>query len=99
MLLVVTRTGAEPTFGGGGELARDIDADVIEALSEMISLVGVPGRSSLELDAMLAWREDTMVCGNIEVVEDGVALLAGGNSDFGVGTSLNVFGAFLARGD
>jgi hypothetical protein len=54
MLLVVARTGAEPTLVGGGELARDIDADVMEALSEMISLVGVPGRSNFEFDVMLA---------------------------------------------
>lgn len=36
--------GAEPTLPpGGGELAREIEADVIDALSEMNSLTGVPG--------------------------------------------------------
>jgi hypothetical protein len=53
MLFVVVLTGAEPTLAGGGELALDMEADVMEALSEMISLVGVPGRSSLEVDARL----------------------------------------------
>ena len=53
ILFVVVRTGAEPTFDGGGELARDKEADVIEALSETISLVGVPGRSSRVIDAKL----------------------------------------------
>jgi hypothetical protein len=51
---VVARTGAEPTFVRGGELARDIEAEVMEALSDTASLVGLPGRSSLETDAMLA---------------------------------------------
>jgi hypothetical protein len=54
MLLVVVRKGAEPTFVGGGELARDIEAEVIEALSDTASLVGLLGRSSLETDARLA---------------------------------------------
>jgi hypothetical protein len=54
MLLVFTLTGAEPTFDGGGEFALDIDAEVIDALSEIISLVGVPDRSIFEADAKLA---------------------------------------------
>jgi len=55
---VVILTGAEPTFdSGGGELARDIEADVTEALSEIISLVGVPERSNLAEVAMLLCRE------------------------------------------
>ena len=41
--LVVCRTGALPTLVGGGELARDIEVDVKEALSEILSLIGVPG--------------------------------------------------------
>ena len=61
--------------------------------------MGVPGRSSLEFDAMLACREGAKFCGNMEVVDDGVALPAGGTSVLGVGTSLNVFGAFLVSGD
>jgi hypothetical protein len=54
MLLVVVRMGAEPIFMGGGELARDIEAEVIDALSDTTSLVGLLGRSSLEIDARLA---------------------------------------------
>jgi hypothetical protein len=54
MLFVVVRTGAEPIFVGGGELARDIEAEVMEALSDTASLVGLLGRSSLETDARLA---------------------------------------------
>ncbi len=50
---MVARTGAEPTFVRGGELARDIEAEVMEALSDTASLVGLPGRSSLETDARL----------------------------------------------
>jgi hypothetical protein len=65
----------------------------------MISLVGVPGRSSLEFDAMLACREGAKFWGNMDVVDDGVALPVGGISVLGVGTSLKVFGAFLASGD
>lgn len=54
MLLVVVRTGAEPIkFEGGGELALDIEAEVIDALSDIISLVGVPGRSILVIEAKL----------------------------------------------
>lgn len=53
MLLVVWRTGAEPILKGGGELALDIEADVIDALSDSISLVGVLGRSSLVTEARL----------------------------------------------
>ena len=41
--LLVCRTGAVPTLEGGGELARDIEVDVKEALSEILSLIGVPG--------------------------------------------------------
>lgn len=51
------RTGAEPTLEGGGEFALEIEADVIEALSEIISLVGVPERSSLLIDAIFACFE------------------------------------------
>lgn len=54
---MVVLTGAEPTFDGGGELALDIEADVIEALSEIASLVGVAERSSFEIEARLGWRE------------------------------------------
>ena len=49
--------GAEPILEGGGEFARDMEVDVIEALSEMISLVGVADRSFLTADARPGWRE------------------------------------------
>lgn len=94
MLFVVDLTGAEPTLEGGGELALDIEADVIEALSEITSLAGVPGRSSLEADAKLGWREGGNVGGIIEVAEDGVALPQVGVSVLGVGITLSVFGVF-----
>ena len=38
---------------GGGEFALDMEVDVIDALSDIISLVGVPGRSYLDIDARL----------------------------------------------
>lgn len=41
---MVCLPGADPTLLGGGELALDIDVDVIETLSETISLTGVPRR-------------------------------------------------------
>src|SRR5947207_2434295 len=45
-LLVVLRTAADPTREGGGELVRDaeMDAETTDALSEITSLAGVPGR-------------------------------------------------------
>jgi len=55
---VVNLTGAEPTFEGGGEFALEIDTDVVEALSEMISLTGLPDLSSFAIDAILGWRDD-----------------------------------------
>jgi xanthine/CO dehydrogenase XdhC/CoxF family maturation factor len=99
MLLVVVRKGAEPTFVGGGELARDIEAEVIEALSDTASLIGLLGRSSLETDARLAWREGGKVGGNIEVTEVGVALPALGVSVFGVDVTRRLLVTFRARGD
>jgi hypothetical protein len=51
--LVFLRTGAVPTLPpiGGGELALEIEVDVTDAVSENISLIGVPGRFT---DAILA---------------------------------------------
>lgn len=96
---MVVRTGAEPTFAGGGELARDIEAEVIEALSDTASLVGLLGRSNLETDARLAWRDGGNVGGNIEVTEVGVALPGLGVSVFGVDVTRRLFVMFRARGD
>jgi len=51
--LVFLRTGAVPTFPpiGGGELALEKVVDVTDAVSDIISLIGVPGRF---IDAILA---------------------------------------------
>lgn len=94
---MVILTGAEPTLDGGGELALESEADVTEALSEMASLVGVPGRSCLDIEARLGWREGK-TGGNVEVTDDGVALPAVGVSAF-EGTSRKVFGVFRTKGD
>jgi len=51
--LVVDRTGAEPTLVAGGELGLESEFEVIEALSEIISLTGVLGRSLRDSDTML----------------------------------------------
>jgi xanthine/CO dehydrogenase XdhC/CoxF family maturation factor len=99
MLFVVDRTGADPTLVGGGELALDIDVDVIETLSDIASLVGVPGRSSRETEARLGWREGGKCGGNIDVTEDGVLLPVAGISVLGVEVSRKVFGAVLSSGD
>jgi len=80
-------------------LALDIEVDVMEASSENISLVGVPGLSSLEIEARLGCREAGKLGGNIEVTDDGVPLPAVGTSVFGVGRTLIVFGVFFASGD
>jgi len=49
----VARTGADPILEGGGELARERDAEVIDALSDMVSLTGVADLSSRDIDARL----------------------------------------------
>jgi hypothetical protein len=78
---------------GGGELALDIDVDVTEALSEIISLMGVPG---ILTDAMLACRDLSLSTegkwGTDEA--EGVGR-DGGTSLFGVGTTRNVLGAMV----
>jgi hypothetical protein len=99
MLLVVALTGAEPTLDGGGEFALDIEVDVIEALSDIISLVGVPGRSCLDIDARLGCRDGGNCGGKADVTELGVALPAAGVSGFMEEAIRNVFGAFVDIGD
>jgi hypothetical protein len=89
MLLVVVLRGAEPIFDGGGELALDIGADVVEALS-VISLAGVPGRSCLDIDARLGWREGGNGGACIDVADDGV-VTASGASALGVDATRNIF--------
>jgi hypothetical protein len=95
--LVVDLTGAEPTLFGGGELGLDNEADVIEALSEIISLTGVLGRSSLVIEAILGWRESTLTALPPNTCI-GIVTSTGGDSVFGVGTSRRVFGAGLLGG-
>lgn len=97
ILFVFSLTGAEPIFGGGGELALDSEAEVRDALSDIASLVGVPGPSSLVIDARLGWREVEMLGKKIEVVEDGVTrgvVIASGLAGAAI---LNVLG--LLRGN
>jgi len=62
---------------GGGEFAREMETDVVEALSDMISLVGLPERSSFAIDAILGWRDDWEFKGYVETADDGVMLLVG----------------------
>ena len=103
MLFVTVLTGAEPIRLGGGELARDIEFEVTEALSEITSLVGVPGRSSLVIDVRLGWRDGFVTGGNIVVTEEGVApgVTTGvaGDSVFGVGAILRVLGVLCTTVD
>jgi hypothetical protein len=99
MLLVVALTGAEPTLDGGGEFALDMEVDVIEALSDIISLVGVPGRSCLDIEARLGCRDGGNCGGKADVTELGVALPAAGVSGFMEEAIRNVLGAFVDIGD
>lgn len=102
---MVARTGADPTLEGGGEFARETDVVVIDALSETISLPGVPDLSSLETDARLGWRDGRGSPGGyIEVADEGADnpvthSVFDGSSAFGVGNTLNVLGAFRTAGD
>lgn len=87
--MVVVLRGAEPIFDGGGELALDIGADVVEALS-VISLAGVPGRSCLDIDARLGWRDGGNGGACIDVADDGV-VTGSGASALGVDATRNIF--------
>lgn len=53
-LLDICLTGAEPILVGGGVFAREIEVDVNDALSDILSLTGVPGSCT---DAKLPLRE------------------------------------------
>jgi hypothetical protein len=82
---------------GGGELARDTEADVItEASSEINSLAGVPGWL---IDAILACLDRSLstvgTCGN----DADAANKAGGVSVLGVATTRNVLGAVRLTGE
>lgn len=90
-LLVVDRTGAEPTLLGGGELVRDAEmvAEIMEALSEINSLTGVSGR----IAALAVVRTEGPAKG--APLPEGV----GGASTLGVCTTRRVLGAARAKGD
>lgn len=85
--------GAEPILDGGGEFALDIEAELIEAVSEMASLTGVLVRSR-RADAMLGCRDVGRLGMTAEVAEEGV-----GASDLGVGTTRIAFGPVRIAGD
>jgi hypothetical protein len=93
--------GADPTLltpGGGGELARDCEVEVIDTLSDMetCSLDGVPGRF---IDATLGLRDGSLPTNAVDGVEtDGTT---GGASALGVAvcTTRNVLGAVLKAGE
>jgi hypothetical protein len=90
--LVFFLTGAVPTLPtiGGGELALEMEVEVIEAVSEINSLAGVPGKLTeailacldLSLSTVGIWGRD-----GADAAERG-----GGVSVFGVATTRNVLG-------
>jgi hypothetical protein len=90
--LVFFLTGAVPTIPpiGGGEFALEIEVEVIEAVSEINSLTGVPGGF---IEATLACLDLSLstvgICGRgADVADNG-----GGISALGVETTRNVLGA------
>ncbi len=86
-LFVTCLTGAEPTLVGGGELARDIEVDATEALSDIFSLSGVPGGW---IEEKLPRRDTCLLTAEqaVAAATDGEAAAArGGVSGFGVGSA------------
>ena len=86
-LFVTCLAGADPTLGGGGELARDKEVDVTEALSDIFSLIGVPGGW---IEEKLPQRDTCLLAAEpaVAAATDGEAAAArGGVSAFGVGTA------------
>ena len=65
---------------GGGELARDIDVEVSEALSEILSLIGVPGACT---DARLGRRES----GLLVTADEGSVTLGEDDAGFAIGSA------------
>jgi hypothetical protein len=91
--------GADPTLltpGGGGEFARDTEAEVIDMLSDIdtCSLDGVPGKF---MDATLGLRDGSLPLAATGGVETGCT--AGCTSALGVWTTRSVLGAVLKAGD
>ena len=78
-------TGAVSTLLGGGELARDSDVEVSDALSEILSLIGVPGACT---EAKLGRRDN----GLLVTADDGSVTVGEGNAGLGT-VSLWVDGA------
>ena len=75
-----------PILVGGGDPGRDSEAEVCDALSEMMSLAGV-------LETILGWRVAGRESGWFSTAEGGgVGAALGGASVFGVATTLKVFG-------
>lgn len=89
-LLDICRTGAEPILVGGGVFARDIEAEVKDALSDILSLTGVPGKCT---DAKLPRREGSLLATvgvdtfTLDGEDDGTR---GGGSAMGVGRTRSV---------
>lgn len=84
----MVRTGALPTIPpGGGELAREREVEVIDMLSEICSLVGVPGTLTEAILGCLDGMRGIGGMGGMAVVVE-----AGGVSVFGVETTRNVLG-------
>lgn len=75
-------TGADPILTGGGVFAREIEAEVNDALSDILSLIGVPGTCT---DARLPLRE-----GCLFAAEGGAA--AGASGSGGGGGTLTLDG-------
>jgi hypothetical protein len=90
--LVFFLTGAVPTLPatGGGELALEKEVEVIEAVSEINSLAGVPGWLT---EAMLACLDLSLPTVGIWGKEGtDIADSGGGTSVFGVAMTRNVLG-------
>lgn len=86
-LLVVCLTGAIPTLPGGGELARDMEAEVIDALSDIISPIGVVGRL---IEARLGCLDSNLLA------PTGLGA-AGGAAEVGAVDGVSVFGVGKTR--
>lgn len=86
-LFVVCLTGATPTLLGGGELARDMDVEVIDALSDIRSATGVAGRL---IEARLGCLDGSLL------VPTGLAA-AGGRAEVGAVDGVSVFGIGRTR--
>lgn len=78
---------------GGGELALDADADVTDAVSNVVSLNGVPGGFTDAILACLDLSLSSVDTGGADCA--GVEAREGGTSVLGVGTTRKVLGAVV----